>query len=62
MGMMDKVKQMANKNKAKIAGGVDKGTDAIDDKTGRQHHDKLQKADDLTDRAAGKPKDTDTDR
>lgn len=57
MGMFDKVKNMANKNKAKIADGVDKATDVIDEKTGGKHHDKLQKLDDAADKATGQPKD-----
>ena len=57
MGMFDKAKDMANKNKDKIADGVDKGTDMIDDKTGGKHTDHLQKADDAADKFAGKPAD-----
>ena len=62
MGLFDKVKGMAGKNKAKIADGVDKATDVIDDKTGGKHHDKLQQVDDAVDRATGQPKDTGADR
>ncbi|MGB3733778.1 MAG: antitoxin [Ilumatobacter sp.] len=57
MGIFDKVKNMANKNKDKIADGVDKATDVIDEKTGGKHTDNLQKADDAADKFAGKPKD-----
>ncbi len=57
MGILDKIKNMMNKNKDKIADGVDKATDAIDMKSGGMHTDKLQKADDAADKFAGKPKD-----
>ncbi len=61
MGVFDKVKGMANKNKTKIADGVDKATDAADGKTGGKHHDNLQKLDDAADRAASQSKDTSGD-
>ena len=61
MGIFSKAKNMANKNKDKIADGVDKATDVIDDKTGGKFTDKLQKADDAADKFAGKPADTGTD-
>lgn len=57
MGLFDKAKNLANKNKDKIADGVDKATDAIDAKTGGKHTDHLQKADDAADKFANKPKD-----
>lgn len=55
MGIFDKVKNLANKNKDKIADGVDKATDAVDKKTGGKHTDHLQKVDDAADKYAGKP-------
>ncbi len=57
MGFLDKVKGLANKNKNKIADGVDKATDVIDDKTGGKHTANLQKADDAADKFAGKKPD-----
>lgn len=54
MGFLDKLKGMANKNKDKVAGGVDKGTDVVDKRTGGKHTDNLQKADDAADKYAGK--------
>ena len=57
MGIFDKAKNLANKNKDKIADGVDKATDVIDTRTGGVHTDKLQKADDAADKFAGRPKD-----
>lgn len=44
MGFLDKVKGLANKNKNKIADGVDKATDVIDDKTGGKFADKVEMA------------------
>lgn len=51
MGLLNKrtiakAKALAEKNKDKIASGVDKATDAIDKKTGGKHTDKLKKIDD----------------
>jgi hypothetical protein len=51
---IDKAKSLAKKNADKIAGGVDKATDAIDKKTGGKHHDKLKKVDDAAAKFAGK--------
>ncbi|NNE12066.1 MAG: antitoxin [Ilumatobacter sp.] len=53
MGLMDKAKGLANKNKDKIADGVDKATDAVDAKTGGKHSDHLQKVDDAAAKYAG---------
>ena len=61
MGILDKVKNMANKNKDKIADGVDKATDVIDDKTGGKLTDHLDKVDDAAEKFAGKAEDTATD-
>lgn len=49
MGLMDKVKNLFDKNKSKVSGGVDKATDLIDDKTGHKHTKNLQKVDDAVD-------------
>lgn len=57
MGILDKIKNLANKNKDKVADGVDKATDVIDSKTSGKHTANLQKADDAADKFAGKPKD-----
>lgn len=54
MGFFDKIKQMMDKNKSKVAEGVDKATDVIDDKTGGKHTEKLQKVDEAADKFAGK--------
>lgn len=54
MGILDKVKQMFDKNKSRVADGVDKATDVINDKTGGKHADKLQKVDDAVDKATGR--------
>ena len=43
----DKAKDIAEKSGDKIAGGVDKVTDKIDEKTGGKYHDKLEKIDNL---------------
>lgn len=57
MGMMDKLNQAKDKAQDlvesqgdKIADGVDKATDIIDDKTGGKFTDKLDKVDDLADK------------
>lgn len=55
MGLFDKAKDLANKNKDKIADGVDQATDIADDKTGGEHSEHLDKVDD----AARKFADTD---
>jgi len=57
MGILDKIKEMMNKNKDKVADGVDKATDVIDDKTGGKHTDKLDKVDDAAEKFAGKADD-----
>lgn len=56
---IDKAKSLAEKNKAKIAEGVNKATDAIDKKTGGKHHDKLRKIDDAAKKYAGTAADDD---
>ncbi len=58
MGLLNKrtiakAKALAEKNKDKIASGVDKATDAIDKKTGGKHTDKLKKIDDAAKKFAG---------
>lgn len=57
MAFLDKVKGMFNSNKDKVADGVDKATDVIDDKTGGKHSDHLQKVDDAVDKATGQQPD-----
>ncbi len=53
MGIFDKVSALARKatkaakeHSDQVEQGVDKVTDAIDDKTGKKHSDKLDKVDD----------------
>ena len=48
-----KAKALAEKNKEKIASGVNKATDTIDKKTGGKHTDKLKKIDDAAKKFAG---------
>lgn len=57
MGLLDKLKGMGGKAKGaaeghgdKIADGVDKATDLVDDKTGGKMHDQLEKVDDMADK------------
>lgn len=50
---LNKAKALAEKNKDKIASGVNKATDAIDKKTGGKHADKLKKLDDAAAKFAG---------
>ncbi len=45
--LVQKAKQVADKNGEKIAAGVGKATDLVDKKTKGKHHDKLEKLDDL---------------
>lgn len=58
MGLLNKkniakAKALAEKNKDKIAAGVNKATDKIDQKTGGKHTDKLKKLDDAAKKFAG---------
>ncbi len=46
MGMFDKAKDLADKNRDKIGEGVDKATDVVDDKTGGKHSEHLEQVDD----------------
>ena len=48
-----KAKALAEKNKDKIAAGVNKATGVIDEKTGGKHTDKLKKVDDAAQKYAG---------
>jgi hypothetical protein len=52
---LTKAKDLALKNKDKVAAGVTKATEAIDKKTGGKHTDKLKKLDDAAAKFAGKP-------
>lgn len=54
MGLFDKAKDLAGKNKKKISDGVDKATDVVDDKTDGKHTENLQKVDDTVDQAVRK--------
>ena len=53
MGLFDKAKKLAEDNKDKIADGVDKATDVVDDKTGGKYTDQLDKVDDAAAKFAG---------
>ena len=48
-----KAKALAEKNKEKIAAGVNKATGVIDEKTGGKHSDKLRHVDDAARKYAG---------
>lgn len=57
MGIMDRFKKvkdqaadMAEEHGDKIADGVDKATDVVDDKTGGKFTDQLDKVDDMADK------------
>ena len=57
MGLMDKFKKvkdsatdLAESQGDKIADGVDKATDMVDDKTGGKFTDQLDKVDDMADK------------
>ncbi len=57
MGIMDRFKKvkdqatdMAGEHGDKIADGVDKATDVVDDKTGGKFTDQLDKVDDMADK------------
>ena len=57
MGLFDKFKKSTDKAKDlvesqgdKVADGVDKATDLVDDKTGGKYTDKLEKVDDMADK------------
>lgn len=54
MGLFDKAKDLAEDNADKIADGVDKATDVVDDKTGGKFTDHLEKVDDAAEKFAGK--------
>lgn len=41
MGLLDKAKGLLSGNKDKVKGGIDKAADLVDDKTGKQHTDKI---------------------
>ena len=65
MGFLDKAKAAAktavDKHGDKIAQGIDKAAEVVDDKTGGKHHDKLEqgtaKAKDALDKLDGKDDD-----
>ena len=50
---LDKAKKLAEKNAAKIAGGVDKATDVVNKKTKGKYADKLEKVDQAAHKFAG---------
>jgi hypothetical protein len=65
MGMLNKrtlnkARDLAMKNKDKIAAGVSKATDTIDKKTGGRHSDKLKKLDHAAAKFAGQHEGADT--
>lgn len=53
MGMFDKIKKAAEDHGDKIAEGVDKATDAIDDKTGGKFSEHLDKVDGMAEEHLG---------
>ena len=57
MGLFDKVKQLLEGNKDKVADGVDKATDVVDDKTDGKHTEHLDKVDDAAAKFAGQDPD-----
>ena len=66
MGLFDKrninkAKQLAEKNAAKLAKGVDKATDTVNKKTGGKYADKLQKVDEAANKFARKSGGTTTE-
>ncbi|MEO5838181.1 MAG: antitoxin [Acidimicrobiales bacterium] len=48
MSILDKAKGLIGKNRDKAKGGVDKGADVVDKKTGGAHSDKIDTAADKT--------------
>jgi hypothetical protein len=50
MGIFDKVKSLVGSHGDKVADGVDKATDVIDDKTEGKFHDHLEKVDEFADK------------
>lgn len=56
MGLFDKVKKTLSGNADKVAEGVDKATDVVDDKTGGKYTDKLDKVDEKAAEALDKLK------
>ena len=55
MGIFDKAKSFATKNKDQVASGVDKATDVVDDKTGGAHAGHLEQVDDAARKFADEP-------
>lgn len=53
MGLFDKAKKLAEDNADKVADGVDKATDVVDDKTGGKYSDHLEKVDEAAEKFAG---------
>jgi len=53
MGLFSKAKKAAEDHGDKIADGVDKATDMVDDKTGGKFTEHLDKVDDLADKHLG---------
>ena len=54
MGLMDKVKSMFGQHGDKVEGGIDKGGDFIDDKTGGKHAAQVDKGQDAAKNALRK--------
>lgn len=61
MGLFSKAKKAVKDHGDKVADGVDKATDVVDDKTGGKFSDKLDKVDDLADKHLGGDKGGDTE-
>lgn len=52
MGLFDKAKDLAGKNRDKVGDGVDKATDVVDDKTGGKHTEHLDQVDEAAQKYA----------
>ncbi|MFW2381838.1 MAG: antitoxin [Acidimicrobiales bacterium] len=51
--MFDKIKAAAEEHGDKVVDGVDKATDAVDDKTGGKYTDHLEKVDEMAEKHLG---------
>lgn len=54
MSFIDKIKDTVGKNAGKAEGAIDKVAGTVDDKTGKKHTDKIDKAADAAKNALGK--------
>ncbi|MDN5761439.1 MAG: antitoxin [Microlunatus sp.] len=60
MGIFDKAKDLANEHNDKVDQGIDKGADALDEKTGTKHTEQIdqgaQRAKDAIDGGGDQPR------